>query len=147
MFKANLNGSLAQKNTLRNNFKNCQNIFDNKFRYFKRKHKKEDFQDLEMSAKNNPTEMWKKYKQLSGPSSTRAALEIVREDESISTDIKEILQRWHKDISNLFSGLRDNPEFAFDDTFYDKIVTKQKMSLKPCAQRSKNCFMIMMQSR
>ena len=56
---------------------------------------------------------------------TRAVLEIVREDESISTDIKEILQRWHKDISNLFSGLRDNPEFAFDDTFYDKIL-KQK---------------------
>ena len=69
--------------------------------------------------------MWKKLKQLSNPPSTRAALEIVREDKSISNDIQEILQRWHKDIANLFSGLRDNPEFAFDDNFYDEILQKK----------------------
>ena len=66
-----------------------------------------------------------KLKQLSNLPSTRAALEIVREDKSISNDIQEILQRWHKDIAHLFSGLRDNPEFAFDDNFYDEILQKK----------------------
>ena len=60
--------------------------------------------------------MWAKLKELNNPPSTRAALEIVREDGSISADMKEILKRWHIDISRLFSGLSENPEFAFDDS-------------------------------
>ena len=59
------------------------------------------------------------------PTIKKAALEIFREDGSISTDMKEILKRWHSDISRLFSGLRENPEFAFDDKFYDEIVSKK----------------------
>ena len=39
--------------------------------------------------------------------------------------MKEILKRWHSDISRLFSGLRENPEFAFDDAFYDEVVDKK----------------------
>ena len=69
--------------------------------------------------------MWAKLKKLSNPPSTRAALEIVREDGYISTDMKEILKRWHSDISRLFSGLRENPDFAFDDAFYDEVVDKK----------------------
>ena len=60
------------------------------------------------------------------PAVNQSTLEIVREDKLISTDIKEILQRWHSDISKLFSGLRENPEFAFDDQFYDQIVNKKQ---------------------
>ena len=100
-------------------------IFDGKFWYFKRKHKKSEFEDLENLAKTSPNKMWAKLKKLSNPPSTKAALEIVREDGSISTDMKEILNRWHGDISRLFSGLRENPEFAFDDDFYDEIVGKK----------------------
>ena len=76
--------------------------------------------------------MWKKLKKLSNAPLTRAALEVVREDESISTDIKEILQRWHRDISSLFSGLRDNPEFAFDEKFYEEIDGKTAFSCLQC---------------
>ena len=36
------------------------------------------------------------------------------------------MQRWHTDISKLFSGLRENPEFAFDDQFYEQIVSKKQ---------------------
>ena len=82
-----------------------------------------------MLAKTSPNEMWAKLKKLSNPPSARAALEIVREDKSISTDIKQILKRWHTDISKLFSGLRENPEFAFNDEFYDEIVNKEQALL------------------
>ena len=70
--------------------------------------------------------MWAKFKKLSNPPSIKAFLEIVREDKTISNDIKEILDRWHKDISNLFSGIRENPEFAFDDTFYQEVLDKKQ---------------------
>ena len=125
-FKARKSANLAHKNDLRNAHQNAQRTFDSKFRYFKRKHKKSEFEDLENLAKNNPNEMWAKLKKLSNPPSTRAALEIVREDKSISTDIKEILARWHKDIGMLFSGLRENPEFAFDEPFYEEILKKKQ---------------------
>ena len=39
--------------------------------------------------------------------------------------MKEVLERWHRDISNLFPGLRQNPEFAFDDSFYGEILKKK----------------------
>ena len=76
-------------------------------------------------SKDNPSEIWAKLRNLCNPPSTRAALQIVREDESISSDVKEVLARWHKDISNLFSGLRQNPNFAFDDKFYEEILEKK----------------------
>ena len=106
-------------------YKDCQKIFDRKFRFFKRKHRKQPFIDLENLSKENPSEMWAKLRKLCNPPSTRAALQIVREDESISSDIREVLTRWHKDISNLFSGLRENPNFAFDDDFYEEILNRK----------------------
>ena len=59
---------------------------------------------------------------LGTPTTPREALEVVRNDGSVSRDIKEVLERWHTDISGLFSGLRNNPDFAFDDDFYNKIL-------------------------
>ena len=101
-------------------------MFDKKFRFFKRSYKKEDFENLSNLADTNPSEMWAKLKRLCDPPSSRAALEIVRADGSISNDIKEILERWHLDISNLFSGLRDNPEMAFNEDFYQDIKNKKQ---------------------
>ena len=69
--------------------------------------------------------MWAKLKKLSNPTSTKAVLEIVRADETISNDKKEVLKRWHTDISNLFSGLRNNPDFPFNDNFYQEILDKK----------------------
>ena len=54
-----------------------------------------------------------------------AALQIVLADGSISSNVKKVLERWHRDISNLFTGSRQNPEFAFDDTFYEEILKKK----------------------
>ena len=120
-FKVTCNSQLSVKHSSKFNFRNAQKLFDRKFRYFKRKHKKEEFEDLGKLADSNPAEMWAKLKKLCDPPSTRTALEIVLEDGSISTDIKQILDRWYKDISRLFSGLRDNPEMAFNDLFYNEI--------------------------
>ena len=35
------------------------------------------------------------------------------------------MERWHNDIACLFSGLRENPDFAFDDQFYQEIIDKK----------------------
>ena len=124
-YNAKINNNMEHKAHLRTLFKNAQRTFDSKFRFFKRKHKKSEFDNLEKLAETNPNEMWSKLKKLSNPSSTQAALEIVKDDGTISHDIKEILKRWHDDIGKLFSGFRENPEFAFDDEFYENILEKK----------------------
>ena len=78
-----------------------------------------------VSRQSDPNEMWSKLKKLSNPPSSKAVLEIVREDGTISNDVKEVLKRWHEDIGKLFSGLRENPEFAFDNDFYEEIIEKK----------------------
>ena len=70
--------------------------------------------------------MWSKLNKLKSPPSSRIALEIVRSDETISRDLKEILERWLNDISKLFSGVRDNPEMTFGDNFYNEILNKKE---------------------
>ena len=124
-YNAKINNNMEYKAHLRTLYKNAQRTFDSKFRFFKRKHKKSEFDNLEKLAETNPNEMWSKLKKLSNPSSTQAALEIVKDDGTISHDIKEILKRWHDDIGKLFSGFRENPEFAFDDEFYENILEKK----------------------
>ena len=57
--------NLAQKHFLRNIYQSAQKTFDGKFRYFKRKHKKSEFEDLENLAKTSPNEIWAKLKKLS----------------------------------------------------------------------------------
>ena len=54
--------------------------------------------------------MWGQLKKLDNPLTAKAALEIVREDDTISHDLKEILERWFSDISKLFSGLHEEFE-------------------------------------
>jgi hypothetical protein len=70
--------------------------------------------------------MWSSLKKLNNPPSSRAALEIVRADDTISRDLKEILERWLNDILGLFSGVRESPGMAFDDQFYEEILNKKQ---------------------
>ena len=83
-------------------------------------------QELERDSVDNPQKMWDKLKKLGNPPSSKAVLEIIRDDQSISTDIQEILAKWHKDISKLFSGARENPEFSFDVAFFEEILAKKQ---------------------
>ena len=116
---------LSIKNNLRKAFKNAQTHFDKKFRYFKRKFINQKQNELlDMASENDPN-IWAKIKRLNSPPS-RPPLEIVKTDQTISTNIREILERWHLDISRLFSGLRDNPEMAFDEGFYQEIIKKKE---------------------
>ena len=125
-FKVLNNSDFHRKSHLRLEFKNAQKIFDKEFRVTERNFKKQQNQDLENSAKSNPTDMWARLKKLNNPPSSRAALEIVREDDTISRDLKEILERWLKDISKLFSGVREDPEMTFDENFYNEILEKKQ---------------------
>ena len=86
-FRVQSNRDIPWKNKLRTDFKNIQKHFDKKFRYFQRQKKKKDYCDLETNAKSRPALMWEQLKRLDNPPSTRAALEIVTADESISHDL------------------------------------------------------------
>ena len=35
------------------------------------------------------------------------------------------MERWHKDIAQLFSGIRQDPEIVFDERFYNEIIKKK----------------------
>ena len=124
-FKVSCNSQLSYKHALKSNYRNAQKLFDKKYRFYKRKHKKQNYDDLSASVAN-PVEMWAKLKRLCDKPSCRAALEIVQADGSISTDIQQVLERWYKDISRLFSGMRENPEMAFNDLFYNEILEKKQ---------------------
>ena len=125
-FKVRLPHDMALKREYLLKYKEAKKIFDNKFRFLKRKYKKQQFYDLENDTINNPKQMWDKLKKLGDPPSTKAVLEIIKDDDTISTDLSEILTRWHTDISRLFSGLRENPEFSYDDEFYKEILEKKE---------------------
>ena len=114
-FKVCNNSDLLRKSKLRDNFKNAQTNYDRKLRFYKRKFKKQESDQLSISSSDNPAEMWAKLKRLAEPVTSRVAMEIVREDGTISHDVKEVLQRWHKDISQLFSGIREDPDIVFED--------------------------------
>ena len=111
---------------LRLQFKNAQKNFDKKYRYLKRRHHRDQLSDLDTNAKKHPAAMWEALKKLDNPPNVKAALEIIRDDKTISKDLKEVLNKWYKDISGLFSGLHDNPELAFDQEFYERVLEKKK---------------------
>ena len=92
-FSCNSRHDLHQKEILRNQFKLAQKHFDKKFRFFKRLHNSGKLKDLEHSAEKDPNEMWKILKSLSEPKLSKVIMEVLNEDETISTDIKELLKR------------------------------------------------------
>ena len=50
----------------------------------------------------------------------------MREDSTISRDIKEVLARWYRDISGLFSGFKEDPDLAFNEEFYRHVIQKKE---------------------
>ena len=50
--------------------------------------------ELEVNARTDPTAMWAALKKLNNFPDTKAALEIVRDDKTISNDVHEVLERW-----------------------------------------------------
>ena len=88
-FKVKSHLDQHKKTQLRIEFKNARKFFDKTFRNAQRRFKKQRQQELELSAKQDPINMWSRLKKLNNPSSTRAALEIVRADNTISNDLKE----------------------------------------------------------
>jgi hypothetical protein len=141
-FKVQSNQDFHQKSLLREEYKNKQKIFDKKFREVKRLHKKQDLNNLQKNAVSDPASMWATLKKLSNPPSNKAVLEIVRADETISRDIKEILEKWQSEISKLFSGVRENPEMAFDENFFQEIINKKNEfeNLSPDEQVLRSTF-------
>ena len=125
-FKCNGRHDQQEKGRLRECFKQSQKLFDKRYRYFKRKSKAQELNDLKNDAHSNPNEMWKKIKRLNETKSTKAVLEIINSDKTITNDIKEVLNKWQTDISKLFSDIRDNPEVTFNDEFFNEVLIKKQ---------------------
>ena len=123
---------------MRDNLKTDQDNFDKRHRFYKRRSKQQQFSELENAANFNQPEMWAKLKKLNNPPSSKRTMEIIREDKTISRDIQEVLQKWHSDISNLFSGLRDNLDFAFDEHFFQDIINKKNEFENLCPNDQQN---------
>ena len=77
--------------------------------------------DLADKASNDPAEMWKRLKALSDRKSSSVLLEIIRQDGSISTDKREVLEKWCSDFSECFKGMKDDPDLVFDEDFLESI--------------------------
>ena len=77
----------------------------------------------QLAADNSPN-IWQQIKKLNNPP-LRPVLEIVNPDGSTSRNKDAILNRWFEDISQLFSGLRENPDLAFDDSFLEEVLKKK----------------------
>jgi hypothetical protein len=137
-FKVQVNADFPMKNTLRLHFKTAQKNFDKKYRFFKRKNHKKEYCELEEYARTNPANMWAALKRLNNPPTARAALEIIREDKTVSRDMREILERWYKDISGLFSGLHEDPEIAFNEAFYQEVLDKKNEFEEMSPEEQKN---------
>ena len=136
-FKCKKPNDLSYKNSLRHDFLVAQKMFDKSFRYYQRQHKIEKFKGFGDIGNMNPNEVWKRINQLTERKQTKVILEIIREDKTISNDLKEVLQKWHLDFSKSFSGLKDNPENAFDDDFLAHIekLKQQFEEMSPEDQR------------
>ena len=100
LFKVKTAGDRQIKNHLLQLYREAQKNFDRKFRYYKRQESRKDLDELEhlVESGGKSDEIWKKLSKLN-TSPNKRVLEIVREDDSISRDVKEVLTRWHKDIS------------------------------------------------
>ena len=52
--------------------------------------------------------------------------------------MREILERWFKDISGLFSGLQEDPEIAFNEAFYQEVLDKKNEFEEMLPEESKS---------
>ena len=73
--------------------------------YYKRMHRKREFSELEADAQQNPLEIWSALKRLNNSPQSKTALEIVRDDLSVTADTKEVIDKQFHDISGLYSVL------------------------------------------
>ena len=124
-FKVTCNADKRVKENFRLIYKKEQASFDKSFRHFKRKYNNHTQTELYNLAADNSPNMWSKIKQLTSPPS-KPPLEVIMSDGSLSRDVKDVLVKWHEDISKLYSGLRQDPELAFDDDFYHEILSKKE---------------------
>ena len=107
-----------RKEFLREEYSKARKKFDKSYRQAKRRFRRGKFNKIEMAESKNPQEMWRLLKDLSEPKKERELLEFIRNDGTISSDKKEILEKWYKDYAESFGDLKSNPNLAFDDEFF-----------------------------
>ena len=76
-------------------------------------------------------------KALSDHKPSHVLLEIIRQDGTVSSDVKEVLTKWHSDFSACFKGIKDDPNLVFDDNFLEQI-TKLKSDFENLSQEQQD---------
>ena len=86
--------------------------------------------------------MWKRLKALSDKKPAHVLLEIIREDGSVSTEIKDVLSKWHHDFEDCFRGLKDDPDLVVDDHFLETVTQLKNDfdNISPLEQESGSPF-------
>ena len=96
-------------------------MFDKRFRNYKRQFAKSNQALLHKLAMEKLPNVWDQIKNLNCPPK-RPPLEVLKEDGTITRDTMEVSDKWYQDISRLFTGIKENPDMAFNKSFYEEIV-------------------------
>ena len=78
----------------------------------------------QLAADRSPN-IWQEIKKLTSPPIC-PILEIVNADGNTSRRAEDVRNKWYSYISRLFSGLKNDPDIAYDDTFYEEIIKKKE---------------------
>lgn len=110
-------GSHRTKSFKRNLYKSCLKDFDRAYNKSKRQYKTKEGDDIEQLSSDDPTEFWRRVKQL-GPQHKKDTIpiEILHEDGTSSFDTEEVLGSWQHAFQQIYENSGD-----FDEEFHERI--------------------------
>ena len=110
-------GSNQGRQRLRLEYVSARNTFDKHLRQCERIFKREQAQDIEETITTNPTEFWRKVKNLGPRRSREIPTEVVDDEGNPIRDEKRVFEKWRQDFRDLYNC--DNNQ-DFDDNHYEQ---------------------------
>ncbi len=93
-----------QKKCLRDEFKQCQHIFDKRLRFFKRRFNRGQGMHLEQLQTHNPQLFWSKISQIRPQKALKIPMEVKLPNGDLDNRIENVLKIWESEFTKLFSG-------------------------------------------
>ena len=102
-------------------FRDSQNKFDRRFRFYKRQHERGKMAQIDQICTSNPTEFWHKIKSLGPKKKYIIPMEIINNDGTLETNSTVVLNQWKNEFYNLYKNILG----VYDDDF--KEISKHFM--------------------
>ena len=102
-------------------FRDSQNKFDRRFRFYKRQHERGKMAKIDQICTSNPTEFWHKIKSLGPKKKYIIPMEIINNDGTLETNSTVVLNQWKNEFCNLYKNILG----VYDDDF--KEISKHFM--------------------